>query len=82
MKVTLEGEKVHIFDQENPSTGEQELKNIDTQPFHSKHMYIKSASNKYRMVKAFGFKVLFDKRRAVYIYLAPYFANKVSNTTV
>ncbi|CAG2184395.1 unnamed protein product [Mytilus edulis] len=77
MRVTLEGEKVHIFDKENPSTGEQELKNIDTQPFHSKHMYIKSASNKYRMVKAFGFKVLFDKRRAVYIYLAPYFANKV-----
>lgn len=50
---------------------------IENKPYHSKHIYVKVPTSKFRMVKGFGFKILYDQRRAMYVYLAPYFAKKV-----
>lgn len=75
-RVTLEGKNVKVEDLVNNQNIDL-TNSIDNQPYHTKHMYVKAATDKYRMVQAFGVKVLYDMRRAFYIYLNPFYINKV-----
>ncbi|XP_060080481.1 mucin-2-like [Ylistrum balloti] len=45
--------------------------------FHSQDVYIKQATNLYIMVKGFGFQLLYDQSRAVYLTLDRFYMHKV-----
>ena len=51
---------------------------IRSTPYSFNGIYVKEVTNKFRVVKAFGLKILYDKRRTLYIDLKPFYANKVS----
>ena len=74
-KVTLSGSSVTV--RTNGGDTSDLSADIDNKPYHTKHIYIKAPSRQYRLVKGFGFKILYDQKRALYVYLAPYFAKKV-----
>lgn len=46
-------------------------------PFHSDNFFVKQVSSLFVSVQGFGYRVLLDKNGRFYIYLDPFFANKV-----
>ncbi|KAK3108443.1 hypothetical protein FSP39_008068, partial [Pinctada imbricata] len=50
---------------------------IKNTPYHSNHLYVKHATTKFIIVQGFGLKVLFDKYRALYIHLDPFYSGKI-----
>jgi hypothetical protein len=52
---------------------------IQKTPYSFGGIYVKDVTNMFRVVKAFGVKILYDKRRTLYIDLKPFYANKVKD---
>lgn len=50
---------------------------IQKTPYSFGGIYVKDVTNMFRVVKAFGVKILYDKKRTLYIDLKPFYANKV-----
>ena len=55
---------------------------IDKTPYYSKHLFVKQATSRFRMVRGFGFKVLYDTNKLLYITLDPFYAHKVSDLMI
>lgn len=68
--IKLEGEKLFINHVDYSET-------IRKTPYSFNGLYVKEVTNKFRVVKAFGLKILYDKKRTLYIDLKPFYANKV-----
>lgn len=58
--IKLEGEKLFINHVDYSET-------IRKTPYSFNGLYVKEVTNKFRVVKAFGLKILYDKKRTLYI---------------
>lgn len=53
---------------------------INKKPYWTRTLYVKQATTLFKLVKGFGFRVLFGFRR-IYVNLDPFFDNKVPTST-
>ncbi|XP_052794204.1 uncharacterized protein LOC128227575 [Mya arenaria] len=49
---------------------------INVQPYISRHIYVKQASSLFKLIRGFGFRILYGFRR-IYVSLDPFFDNRV-----
>lgn len=55
----------------------EELNDPSRQPFDSRGLLVKKASSVFASVEGFGFRLLIDPNGRTYIYLEPFYSNKV-----
>lgn len=48
-----------------------------TLPFSNDKFYIKQVTSLFKLVRGFGFRILYDSAQRLYINLNPYYLNKV-----
>lgn len=56
--------------------GKDYTSNIQEKPFLSRHLYVKQATSLFKMIRGFGFRILYGFRR-VSISVDPFYDNKV-----
>ncbi len=68
---------VELKSQQNEAIINNFVYNLEN-PYTDKLIYVKMVTTLFRMVKGYGFTVLYDINGRIYIEMSPYFTNKVS----
>lgn len=51
--------------------------NILTLPFSNENIYVKQVTSLFKLIRGFGFHILYDSAQRVYVNLGPHYLDKV-----
>lgn len=77
MRIETQGEKVVIQGDIVKINGQDYSSYIKEQPYLSRNLYVKQATSLFKMVRGFGFRVLYGYQR-IFISVDPFYDNKVA----
>ena len=76
VRIETQGERVVISGDMVRINGEDMTAFVKQQPYSSRTLYVKQATSIFKMVRGFGFRVLYGFRR-IYVSVDPFYDNKV-----